>query len=319
MSCLYRSSEATTKMNWTAANIDAIIANSLEEVTEVVPMPANNTDHPVVPVAQEMQENAEKTSEEVPSSPLEGYPDLSNIKAVKVPHRNMVLEGITHNCANCGQDLTDAVSIQRGIGPICSKKGYKEDPTDPDEMQAMIDLAEYPELVEFLTEHYKPLGIQGLVNGLVRVASLNRPHGAGQRYGNAELFEAICTSINSLGHKRMAALLRNTLAGIFVRKNKDFPGCLSVRVKRMYWKRQWSRDCESKLWNVHYDKKTKSLIIPVHDPADESKVAMSNTRDSDGKLVSNRRVLWKLMTDHYTGLILKKEDGLSVKIERKNA
>jgi hypothetical protein len=244
------------------------------------------------------------------------YPDLSNVTLQKVPHRNLILEGVCSNCAHCGQDLTDAVSVQRGIGPLCSKKGYAEPAVEADEMQAMIDLAPWPELVEFLTANYKPLGIRGLVNGLVRVCSLNRPRGRGQKEGNIKVFEACCDAIETLGFKKMASVLRNTLAVVELRNSEKDPGCVEVWVKRSEWTPQWSNDCYNKLAGSTFDKKRKAMIVPLYKAehvGDTSHQRLSKVTDGNNRL-SNRVVLWNLLVEHYEGCVLKKgQDSIKIK------
>jgi hypothetical protein len=253
---------------------------------------------------------------------MDVYPDLSAVTTTKIPHQNMILDGVCTHCAHCGMPLTDSVSVQRGIGPICSKKGYAEDPTDADEHQAMIDLAEFPELMKFLIEHYKPLGVQGLVNGLVRVASLNRPRGRGQSAGNRELFIAICDSMQSLGHKKMAEVLRNTLVVVKITdcgdesaKCKGNPGCVEVHVKFRDLPFDWNRSIRGRIWGARFDKLNKAWIIPIHHPSDSSKKAMSLTA-ANGNTLTNKQALWALLVEKFARMSAKTKNGV-VKIEAK--
>jgi hypothetical protein len=171
------------------------------------------------------------------SPTLPGISLTGTVNTKKRVHSDLIMEGVCQRCAHCGMELTDSVSVERGIGPTCSKKGYLEDPKDGDEMQAMIDLAEYPELVDLLTKNYKPLGVRGLMNGLVKVASLNRKH---------EVFSACCDAIDSLGYGRLAALLRDSIAAISVYENDKYPDYLVVWVKKAYWNYTWMRE----LYNI---------------------------------------------------------------------
>lgn len=257
--------------------------------------------------------------EPAPLSREEAYPDLSNVTVKKVPHRNLILEGICSHCAHCGHQLTDAESVQRGIGPVCSRKGYAEDPVDADEMQALIDLAEFPELVDFLMEHYKPLGIRGLVNGLVRVASLNRPRGRGWCDGNVKVHTACCDAIQSLGHKLMADMLRETLVIMDVKDADGIPGSLAVWVKRRDWCKEWSWGLK-RIPGTYKSRKHKAMIVPVHDPNDPSnpKLTGRNRRRSDGRLVqeSSKAALFDLMLQHYEGCVAKVH-GKVLKIGKK--
>jgi len=246
----------------------------------------------------------------------EKYPDLSNLSTKKLPHRNLIMEGCATHCAHCGHELTDSVSIQRGIGPVCSRKGYSEDPVEGDEMQAMIDLAEFPELVEFLTVHYKPLGIRGLVNGLVRVASLNRPRGRGQKDGNVKVHSACCDSIESLGHRKLAQLLRETLVIMELRESDAYPGCYEVWVKRREWSREWSRDLKRATSGSFFCRKAKATVVPIHKADDPTLFRYSNRTDENGRRVINKRALWDLMLQHYGGLVAKVK-GVPVKLVEK--
>lgn len=244
------------------------------------------------------------------------YPDLSNLTTTKIPHKNMILEGVCTHCAHCGHELTDSVSIQRGIGPVCSKKGYSEDPVEADETQALIDLAEYPELVAFLMEHYKPLGVRGLVNGLVRVASLNRPRGRGQCDGNASVHSACCDAIESLGHRKLAALLRETLVVLEVRDSEKYPGHAEVWIKKREWTKEWSWDLRRDTWGSFYCREVKATVVPMHKPGDPKSVACTGRTGPDGHHVTNKRALWDLMLKHYGGLVAKVR-GSTVKIVEK--
>jgi hypothetical protein len=197
------------------------------------------------------------------------------ISTTKLHHSALILKGVCEKCAHCGQPLTDSVSIERGIGPVCSKKGYLEDPKDADEIQAMIDLAEYPDLVEFLTENYKPQGVRGLMNGLVKICSLNRKH---------DCFSACCEAIVSLGYDRLAATLRESIAVIAVTEPDNTH--LKVWVKRSDFTWAWYNDIK---------------VIPGF------------RRGRGGcffpKTETARKALWRAMRKHFEGLILKTPRG----------
>jgi len=251
----------------------------------------------------------------------ESHPDLNHLTTVKIPHRNLILAGVAIQCAHCGMALTDSISVQRSLGPRCSRKGYSEEPVDGDEMQAMIDLAEFPELVEFLTEHYKPLGIRGLVNGLVRVCSLNRPRGrAYHRTGNEKVFSACCDAVESLGHRKMASLLRNTLAVVSITDAKNHPGCIKVWVKKSEWTWSWSRDVKQDLNGAFYSKEDRGMIVPIYHPdhvGDKMKQRLSAVPGPNGEPLTNRRALWDLLVKHYEGCVVKK-DGEAHKIRARS-
>ena len=238
------------------------------------------------------------------------YPDLSKISAEKLPHSNLVLNGVCTNCACCGQDLTDAVSVQRGTGPICSKRGYSEDSTNADEVEAFIALSEFPELASFLAEHYKPLGIRTLVNGLVRTASLNRPHGTGRKLGNEKVFSACCDAIEALGHAKMANVLRDTLVVAWITKVEAEPGTFLLKtMKRVTPDWWWSeiRNCvKGSVWDA--DKKVHR--VSFHDALDEKALTPSNIGG-----LANKKIVWNLLIQGFEGAVVK-VDGKVVKIVR---
>lgn len=224
----------------------------------------------------------------VPSTTIVG-----GVTTQKIRHDRLVLDGVCSRCAHCALRLTDSVSIQRGLGPICSKKGYDEDPVSSDEVQALIDLADYPELVEFLMKEYKPQGVRGLMNGLVRVASLNR---------KTEVHAVCCQAIDSLGYHKLASLLRESLAAIEIKSDEDYPGYVNVWVKRDFYKYQWSRG----LAEIHGVRKNPSktrhgMLVPLN----EGK-AWTNV---DEVQVSNRQILQELLLRHYEGYTVKTPTG----------
>jgi hypothetical protein len=197
----------------------------------------------------------------------------------------LVFEGVCTNCAHCSQPLTDSVSIERGIGPVCSKKGYLEDlPTNVDEMQAMIDLAEYPDLVTFLVERYKPQGVRSLMNALVKICSLNR---------RSPVHPACCDAIESLGYTRLASTLRESIAVIEIKDCKEHPGNLHVWVKKSDWNWGWTHMLRT-LPGAFFSRQLKGAIVPVR----------------------HKRQLWEGMLKHYEGFCAKTPNGV-IKIVRK--
>jgi len=172
------------------------------------------------------------------------------------------------------------VSIERGIGPVCSKKGYEEDPKDADELQAMIDLAEYPELVEFLTENYKPQGVRGLMNGLVKLCSLNRKH---------EAFGAMCEAVSSLGFDNLASVLRESIAVVEVKEHDEHPDYYLVWVKKRDFTWAWARALKA-IPGWRYPRRgLRGMLIP--------------------KRELERKMLWSAMKEHYNGLVVKTPNG----------
>ena len=235
---------------------------------------------PVEPELKKKPERPKETKEQRARRLELSKPLVGAISTQKMVHGSMVLNDICVECARCKLKLTDSISVERGMGPECSSKGYAEEVKDPDEIQAMIELSEYPVLVNFLTQHYKPHGVRGLMNGLVRIAALNRKTPAHAACANA---------IEALGYRRLAATLRDSLAIMWIRDSKRHPGHYHVRVRRQEWTRQWSHDCYKNVPHCFYDKIEKGLIVPKHPQA--------------------KRALWNQMIRHYGGLCVKTENG----------
>jgi hypothetical protein len=230
------------------------------------------------------------STDTAPADPVLDY--VGKLTTQKAPHGRLILEGVCSHCAHCGMALTDSVSIERGIGPVCSKKGYLEDPQNSDEMQAMISLAEFPEVCTFLVEHYRPQGVRGLCNGLVRLASLNR--------GNYNLHVACCDAIECLGYIKLANLLRESICVIILKDSTVHPGCLEVWVKRHAYKWAWGRDSKN-IPGSFFDRTLRRVIIPITDPTGSPKGGIF-----EGRRMSNRQMLWELMLRHYSGQCGKK-------------
>lgn len=182
-------------------------------------------------------------------------------------HYKLVFQGVCSNCAHCALKLTDSVSIERGIGPVCSKRGYAEDPTNTDEMQAMIDLSEFPALVDFLIKNYKPLGVRGLMNGLVKICSLNR---------GSPVHQACCDAIESLGYTHLASTLRESTRVVEI---EDFDDTTyRVWVKRSEWHPGWSYDLQ-RLSGAYLSRQHKGWLVPK----------------------AHKNMLWALILKHYPG------------------
>ena len=233
-----------------------------------------------------IDEIIESTSTEVVAEdPILAY--VGRLSTTKLAHGRLVLEGVCTHCAHCGQGLTDAVSVERGIGPVCSKKGYFEEPKDADEMQAMISLAEFPEVCQFLVDHYRPKGVRGLCNGLVKLASLNR--------GNHTLHVACCDAVEALGYLRLSNLLRESISIIQLKDSEVHPGCLEVWVKKHAFKWAWITDIRKIPGNFH-DRNLNRTIIPIKGADGKHRGG-----DFEGKRMGNRQMLWELMIRHYAG------------------
>jgi len=197
----------------------------------------------------------------------------------------LVFEGACSHCAHCGQPLTDSVSIERGIGPVCSKKGYAEDPVASDEMQAIIDLAEFPDLVDFITAKYKPQGVRAMMNALVKICSLNR---------RSPVHSACTDAIESLGYARLASTLRESIAVVEIKDCPEHPGYYNVWVKKSEWHWGWTNALRS-LSGTFVSRQLKGTIVPVR----------------------HKRDLWELMLKFYGGLCAKTPEGRVIKILRK--
>mgnify|MGYP001236362137 CR=1 FL=1 len=249
-------------------------------LVEVIPSDIEDgSAYGVMEAAQEREAiQAESVMEEVQAEPVVfDMPPTSYFR--KGQRFQLVFQGVCSSCAHCAMKLTDAISIQRGLGPICSKKGYLEDPTNPDEMQAMIDLAEYPDLVDFLTKTYKPQGVRGLMNGLVKICSLNR---------RSPVHQACCDAIESLGFRSLASLLRESIAIIEIKSPKfsNLNTHVKVWVKKSEWNWTWSRDLKT-IPNLYFSKQEKGWMVPI----------------------SAKRPLWELVKKHFGGFCCKTEKG----------
>lgn len=253
----------------------------------------------------------------------------------KASHGRLILDGVCSRCAHCGMKLTDAVSVERGIGPVCSHKGYEEVvPQDTDDMQALILLSEWPELVDHLTENYKPKGIRGLMNGLVRVCSLNR---------RSPVHKACTDAIEALGYVKLAAALRESLAVVRITKSPSDEGAVEVWVKKGVWNRDYGRELRQ-IFGQKWDPARKRPVIPltrkVSDGEGGTKDARVLTfvynRDEEGnrtskriywapdlpgdqKVLANRALLWALLVRHFEGFIVKTEDKGGVYIKAPKA
>jgi len=239
---------------------------------------------------QDMQQ-AMELAETLPAPPSEEQQirDFSMPESYRLKNGmrgQLVFEGVCTHCGHCGQPLSDAVSIQRGIGPVCSKKGYHEDPVVSDEIQAMIDLAEFPVLVEYLNAKYRPQGVRGLMNGLVRICSLNR---------RSPVHQACTDAIESLGYNNLAAALRESVSVVEIADHEKVrPGYFLVHVKKSDWNWAWTNALRSVPGSFPSRYPHKGTCIPK----------------------SEKRALWNLMLRHFAGLYAKTPTG-AIKIRKK--
>lgn len=221
--------------------------------------------------------------------------NLDGLTTQKVAHRNLVIDGVYSHCAHCGMKLTDARSIESGLGPICRKKGgYYADPVGGDQLQAFIVLSDYPELIKFLSSKYKEGDLRGLMNGLVGCCALNR---------RSPVHKACCEAIEALGFKQLASTLRKSLASVSVKRSTKYVGSFEVNVVSRDYRAAWFIHMERTAFGVFYDRETKSMIVPIHKPDNAEEVAVN------GDNVPNKLILWEAMVRFYQGLIVKTPNG----------
>lgn len=187
-------------------------------------------------------------------------------------------EGVCTHCAHCGQPLTDAESTQRGIGPICSKKGYTDEVEPVDPLEAMMALSQYPQLVNYLNSKYKPQGNRGLANGLVRTASLNR---------RTPVHAACTDALDALGYKNLASALRESLAVVEIFDSKNQSDAYGVWVKKSDFD-----------WTFYRALSALQGVRTLRYPAREIVVPKVH-----------RRALAQLILKHYEGLCVKTKGG----------
>lgn len=216
----------------------------------------------------------------VPVAPASGEveipPDVAYV--TKGMRYKLVMEGACTHCAHCGQPLTDATSAERGIGPICSKKGYHDETPVLDDTEALLALSEFPALVDWLTKKYKPQGNRALCNGLVRTASLNR---------RTPVHAACCDAVDALGYKRLASALRESISVVEISDSKERPENLEIWVKKSDFK--WAFWNELKavpgVFMVKFPK--RAVIVPK----------------------SQKGTFARLLVKHYEGLCVKTATG----------
>lgn len=202
------------------------------------------------------------------------------IDTKKLHHSTLILEGVAQRCAHCGLQLTDSISIQSGLGPLCRKKAgyFKEPEVDGDLMQAMIYLSPYPEVVDFLLRHHKPDGNRGLMNGLVKLCALNR---------KTDLHRACTNAIQALGYTNIASVLRKSMEDISILPSKTKEGFLQMRIARRLYSGVFQSKLRQLVPNLRFDYAARSWIVPE----------------------SCRQGLWKLLQEHYNGCVLTTASG----------
>ena len=241
---------------------EAIAEASLEEDFEPAPVEE--------PVAQMVLQEEEEAEAVLP-------PDVQPYTKGGMRYQ-LVFEAVCIQCAHCGQPLTDSESVERGIGPICTKKGYLEEVEPKDDTEAMLALAEYPQLVDYLVKKYKAKGNRSLVNGLTRTASLNR---------RTPVHMACTDAIEALGYKKLASALRESISAVELYELPDNPDAYGMWIKKAdfswsFWNRLKYQD------GVHMTRYPKrATIVPKR----------------------HRLALAKLLVEFYNGLYIKTPKG----------
>jgi hypothetical protein len=197
----------------------------------------------------------------------------------------LITDGCASNCLHCGLPLTDGVSLETSMGPVCRKYGYNSEPENGDEILALGALAQWPELVDFLLQKWKPQGPKGLLNGLLRIGALNR---------RTPVHEAITDAVEYLGYRNLASALRKCLCVASVKESKSNPNFFIVWVKKSVYQWSWSRDIRVAFPQSYFSRAEKGLIIPK----------------------TGKRALWNLLISHYEGYVLETPDGKFVKIKK---
>lgn len=204
----------------------------------------------------------------------------AKITTQKISHGALILQGVTEECAHCKRALTDALSVQVGMGPSCRKVGgfFKEPEFEGDVNDAWVALAPYPEVVTFMMEHYAPGGNRALMNGLVRLCALNR---------KTKLHRDCTDAIELLGYRKLASVLRRSLEEVVVKGSKERPGYLTVWLHRRLYNSSFNHDIRLQIPSHTWDYKTKARLVPE----------------------SAKRELWVLLRKYYAGRLLTTSDG----------
>lgn len=215
---------------------------------------------------------------------------VGSLSMKKLHHKVCITSGCCSNCAHCGMELSDSLSIESGMGPVCRGKGFNDEGVKEgaDEMQAMIALAEFPEVCQFLVKNYHAQGLRKLMNGIVRTASLNR--------GNVELHAACCDAVEALGWTKLANTLRDSISVVLIKHSTIHIGCIEVRVKKHAYKWEWMRDMKE-IQGVFYDRALGRMIVPIKDPITEKLL----TCTFKGEITTRRMAFWTTLVSNYNG------------------
>ena len=246
----------------------------------------------VLLVADQADKELDRQEAADPSAPVAVLAPVVPIQYFKGGLRyTLIVNGACTHCAHCGMTLTDPTSQEAGLGPVCRSRGYNDDPvaeSDSDSMQALIDLAEYPVLVDYLTTNYKDKGKHKLMVGLVKIASLNR---------RTPVHQAVTDAIESLGYKRLASTLRESLCCVEIKEHD--PLHFNIWIKKSEWHWSFANDIRHNIPNAYTSRQFKGTIVPK----------------------SDKKMLWSLCLKHYSGFFAKVPDGAggkkAVKIQAK--
>lgn len=253
-----------------------------------------NNDKSGVHITMETSENintAMETSENTNAATVDPVlAFVGSLTTKKLHHRICVTSGVCSNCAHCGMELSDGLSIETGMGPVCRGKGFNDEGVKEgaDEMQAIVALAEFPEVCTFLVENYHAQGLRKLMNGITKIASLNR--------GNIELHAACCDAIEALGWTKLANTLRDSISVVTIKHSTIHVGCIEVRVKKHAYKWGWMQDMRE-IQGVFYDRTLSRMIVPIKDPITEKLL----TCVFENNNTTRRMAFWLVLVRHYNG------------------
>lgn len=231
---------------------------------------------PSDPVMEVKAEESVKAADEATLIAQFQMPDDTSYRH-KGERFQLIFQGVATHCAHCGFKLTDSISMERCLGPVCSKRGYLEDPKEADEVGAIFALAEFPTLAQYVTDVYKPLGVRKMMNFLVRICALNR---------RSPVHAACTDAIEQLGYKTLASLLRESIAVVEVNPSTAHAGSVKVWVKKSEWSWGWTNALRA-INGAHFSRAEKGTIVP-----DQQKAAV-----------------WELIKKYYAGFYCKTAKG----------
>jgi hypothetical protein len=127
------------------------------------------------------------------------------------------------HCCICSAALTDAVSVERGMGPVCSAKYYEIEHVITDEMVAhalgVVATSNLDPAVKMTAKHLKSRPRE-FSNVLVKWASAH--------YDQKEVVFDVADAVAALGFTALSARLREDRTKIHLRKHPTNPNLLTV-------------------------------------------------------------------------------------------